>query len=163
MVADGSLCVRNGQCMGKEIVLPEEKRKEFSFFVEGRPAPQGSKSYRGNGRFSEASKYLPAWRAAIVLAIKQKMLDTESVTMFDEPVKVSVTFFITKPAKPKWAYPATTPDLDKLVRGVFDSITQSRLWVDDCLVVDLHAREVWCGETADTYPVSGARVTISAL
>jgi crossover junction endodeoxyribonuclease RusA len=147
----------------KEIVLPDQKRKEFSFSVEGRPAPQGSKSYRGNGRFSEASKYLPAWRNDIVLAIRQKMLQTNSVVMFDEPVKVSITFFITKPAKPKWAYPATTPDLDKLVRGVFDSITQSRLWVDDCLVVELLAKEVWCGNTPDTYPVSGARVTISVL
>ena len=91
------------------------------------------------------------------------MLETNSVVMFDEPVKVSITFFITKPAKPKWPYPATTPDLDKLVRGVFDSITQSRLWVDDCLVVELLAKEVWCGKTPDTYPVSGARVTISSL
>ncbi len=149
--------------MGKEIVVPDQKRKEFSFFVEGRPAPQGSKSYRGNGRFSEASKYLPAWRSEIVLAVKQKMLETESVIQFDEPVKVSVTFFITKPKSPKWAFPATTPDLDKLVRGVFDSITQSKLWVDDCLVVELNAKEVWCGSTTDTYPVSGASISISAL
>lgn len=97
--------------MGKEIVSPEDKRKEFSFFVEGRPAPQGSKSYRGNGRFSEASKYLPAWRSAIVLAVKQRMLETESVIQFDEPVKVSITFFITKPQKPKWVYPASAPDI----------------------------------------------------
>jgi crossover junction endodeoxyribonuclease RusA len=163
MDVDGFVCFCNGQCVDKEIVLPDGKREEFSFLVEGRPAPQGSKSYRGNGRFSEASKYLPAWRNAIVLAVKQKMLQTESVAMFDGPVRVSITFFITKPAKPKWPFPATTPDLDKLVRGVFDSLTQAKIWVDDCLVVDLHAREVWCGNTTDTYPVSGARVTISAL
>lgn len=141
--------------MGKEIVLLDQKRKEFSFSVEGRPAPQGSKSYRGNGRFSEASRFLPAWRNDIVLAIRQRMLETNSVVMFDEPVKVSITFFITKPAKPKWPYPATTPDLDKLVRGVFDSITQSRLWVDDCLVVELLAKEVWCGKNTRHLPRVG--------
>ena len=118
--------------MGKEITHGEE-RKSITLFVEGRPAPQGSKSYRGNGRFSEASKYLPAWRSAIVLAAKQEFLRSESVAMFDEPVKVSITFYIDKPKKPKWLFPATTPDLDKLVRGVFDSLTQAKVWVDDCL------------------------------
>lgn len=148
--------------MGKEIAHGEE-RKSITLFVEGRPAPQGSKSYRGNGRFSEASKYLPAWRSAIVLAAKQEFLRSESVAIFDSPVKVSITFYIDKPKKPKWLFPATTPDLDKLVRGVFDSLTQARVWVDDCLVVELFAREVWTGETTDTRPVSGATITVEAL
>lgn len=148
--------------MGKEIAHGEE-RKSITLFVEGRPAPQGSKSYRGNGRFSEASKYLPAWRSAIVLAAKQEFLRSESVAMFDEPVKVSITFYIDKPKKPKWLFPATTPDLDKLVRGVFDSLTQAKVWVDDCLVVELFAREIWTGETPDTRPVSGATITVEAL
>lgn len=148
--------------MGKEIAHGEE-RKSITLFVEGRPAPQGSKSYRGNGRFSEASKYLPAWRSAIVLAAKQEFYRSESVALFDEPVKVSITFYIDKPKKPKWLFPATTPDLDKLVRGVFDSLTQAKVWVDDCLVVELFAREIWTGETPDTRPVSGATITIEAL
>lgn len=148
--------------MGKEITHSEE-RKSITLFVEGRPAPQGSKSYRGNGRFSEASKYLPAWRSAIVLAAKQEFYRSESVAMFDEPVKVSITFYIDKPKKPKWLFPATTPDLDKLVRGVFDSLTQAKVWVDDCLVVELFAREIWTGETPDTRPVSGATITVEAL
>ena len=149
--------------MGKEIVLPSEKRKSITLFVEGRPAPQGSKSYRGNGRFSEASKYLPAWRSAIVLAAKQQLMRSESVAMFDEPVKVAITFYITSPKKPKWAFPATTPDLDKLVRGVFDSLTQAKVWVDDSLVVELFAREVWTGDSPDTRPVSGATITVEVL
>lgn len=148
--------------MGKEIAHGE-KRKSITLFVEGRPAPQGSKSYRGNGRFSEASKYLPAWRSAIVLAAKQEFYRSESIALFDEPVKVSITFYIDKPKKPKWLFPATTPDLDKLVRGVFDSLTQAKVWVDDALVVELFAREVWTGETPDTRPVSGATITVEVL
>lgn len=148
--------------MGQE-VADSGKRKSITLFVEGRPAPQGSKSYRGNGRFSEASKYLPAWRSAIVLAAKQEFLRSESVAMFDEPVRVSITFYVERPKKPKWAFPATTPDLDKLVRGVFDSLTQAKVWVDDALVVELFAREVWTGETTDTRPVSGATITVEVL
>ena len=149
--------------MGKEIVVTGDKRRAFTLFVEGRPAPQGSKSYRGNGRFSEASKYLPAWRSAIVLAAKQEFLRSESVVMFDEPVRVSITFYVDRPKKPKWDYPATTPDLDKLVRGVFDSLTQAKVWVDDCLVVELFAREVWTGDSPDTRPVSGATISVEVL
>lgn len=138
-------------------------RNELIVLVEGRPAPQGSKSYRGNQRFVEASKYLPAWRKAIIVAIKQKMESQQNICKFETPVSVDITFFIEKPKKPKWDFPATTPDLDKLVRGAFDAVTQSGAWTDDCLVVDLHAREVWTGSTTDTFPVPGARIHIRAL
>lgn len=138
-------------------------RNELIVLVEGRPAPQGSKSYRGNQRFVEASKYLPAWRKAITVAIKQMMETQQNIQKFEKPVAVDITFFIERPKKPKWDYPATTPDLDKLVRGVFDSITQSGAWTDDCLVVDLVARERWTGSTTDTYPVPGARIHIKSL
>lgn len=133
---------------------------ELQFIVEGRPAPQGSKSYKGNNRFVEASKYLPAWRSAIVLAAKQAMTETNRFGKFDVPVEVFVTFFIERPKNPKFEYPATPPDLDKLVRGLFDSLTQAGVWVDDALCVRMTAEEVWTGVTADTYPVSGARVLI---
>lgn len=141
----------------------EVSRDELLILVVGRPAPQGSKSYRGNQRFSEASKYLPAWRKAIMGEVKSAFNATQDVRRFTEPVKVAITFFIDRPKNPKWPFPATTPDLDKLVRGVFDALTQGGAWVDDCLVVELFAREVWTGQTTDTYPVSGARIHISRL
>lgn len=134
---------------------------EIRFVVHGRPAPQGSKSYRGNNRFVEASKYLPAWRSAIVLAAKQEMMNKMDITPFDSPVKVSVTFFIDRPKNPKHPYPAVPPDLDKLVRGLFDSLTQARVWVDDALVVELHANEVYVGET--TFPTPGCFVAVERL
>lgn len=143
------------------IVLPGNPRKSFLVFVEGRPAPQGSKKFVGNGRFVETSKYLPAWRSAIVLAIKQQMLVTESIEPFSGPVRVDVTFYIERPKKPKYAYPATTPDIDKLIRGCFDAVSASGLWADDQLVVDVHAREIWAGPTS--YPSPGAKIFIEAL
>ncbi len=153
----------NRALVDKELKVKSEQRQRLLVTVEGRPAPQGSKSYRGNQRFVEASKYLPAWRKAIVLAMKQEIENSQTISKFDSPVKVSIDFFIERPKNPKWPYPATTPDLDKLVRGVFDAITQSGVWTDDCLVVQLQAREVWTGTSTDSYPLPGARIYIERL
>lgn len=155
-------------CGGCEIVdkpleVKSERRDKLLVIVEGRPAPQGSKSYRGNQRFVEASKYLPAWRKAVVLAIKQQIESDQTISKFDTPVKVNLDFFIERPKNPKFAYPGTTPDLDKLVRGVFDAVTQSGVWTDDALVVELKAREFWTGTNTDSYPVSGCRLYIERL
>lgn len=146
--------------MGQTIAELNSRRGPFLVYVEGRPAPQGSKSYKGNQRFVEASKYLPAWRNAIVLAIKQQQETEQNIHKFTGPVRVVITFFIEKPKNPKWPYPATTPDLDKLCRGVMDAVTQAGLWTDDCLVVELVANEVWAGSSTDSYPVPGARIYI---
>lgn len=136
-------------------------RQSFEVIVEGRPAPQGSKSYKGNGRFVEASKYLPAWRLAIVDACKQQFLKTMDASMFTGPVRAEIVVYVERPKKPKFDYPATPPDVDKLARGIFDSLTSAKVWEDDALCVDLHIREVWTG--ADTYPVPGAKIKITAL
>jgi crossover junction endodeoxyribonuclease RusA len=139
----------------------EPGRDHLLLFVAGRPAPQGSKSYKGNQRFVEASKYLPAWRSAIIGEVKQAFNATQDVRRFTDPVKLKVTFFMDRPKNPKWPFPATTPDIDKLVRGVCDALTLGGAWADDCLVVQLEAAEVWCG--VDTSPVSGANIEIWRL
>lgn len=153
----------NSETVDKEISVKSERRERLLVTIEGRPAPQGSKSYRGNQRFVEASKYLPAWRKAIVQAIKIEIEESQTLSKFDTPVKVNIDFFIERPKNPKFAYPGTTPDLDKLVRGVFDAVTQSGVWTDDCLVVQLQARELWTGTSTDSYPVSGCRLYIERL
>lgn len=149
----------SGASVGQELT-DYSRREPFLVYVEGRPAPQGSKSYKGNQRFVEASKYLPAWRNAIVLAIKQQQESEQNIQKFTGPVRLVVTFFIERPKNPKWPYPATTPDLDKLVRGLSDSVTQAGLWTDDALVVELVANEVWTSSSTDSYPVPGARIYI---
>ena len=57
----------------------------------------------------------------------------------------------------------TAGSVDKLVRGVLDAVTQSGVWTDDALVVDLRAREFWTGTSTDSYPVSGCRLYIERL
>lgn len=53
-------------------------------------------------------------------------------------------------------YKDTAPDKDKLERALFDGITDSGLWRDDCLVVDGGSRKVYG-------PKPGVRVRIQVL
>jgi len=88
---------------------------ELYFMVEGSPTPQGSKTaYVRGGRavMVEANKKLPAWRMAVAEAARQAMHSTEQVVPMDGPLKVVITFFMPRPAKPKWVmFPASKPDL----------------------------------------------------
>lgn len=118
---------------------------EFSFRVHGRPAAQGSKRHVGNGRFIEASKYLPAWRAAVTAAaIETKILADWSTV--EGPVEASFVFHISRPASVKSSdrpLPVKPPDVDKLARAVCDSLTDAGVWADDGQVVKLTAEKVY--------------------
>lgn len=141
--------------------------EEFLFFVEGRPAPQGSKNAYVIGKRAvmvEASKYLPDWRNAVILAAKSELMAGQDLTPFSEPVKLVVDFFIERPKSPKHKiYPGGKPDLDHLIRAIGDSLTQAGVLVDDALIVQVQARKFWTGSTTDTYPVPGARVYLKRL
>ncbi|MFD5245039.1 RusA family crossover junction endodeoxyribonuclease [Amycolatopsis sp. NPDC058340] len=60
-------------------------------------------------------------------------------THFDGPVDIRLDFVLPRPkSTPKTRpTPAATkkPDLDKLIRAVFDAITESGMWTDDSAVV----------------------------
>jgi crossover junction endodeoxyribonuclease RusA len=142
-------------------------RGEFGFTVEGRPAPQGSKTaYVRGGRavMVESSKYLPEWRSAVMLAANVALNASMDVTPFTEPVKLDVSFFIERPNKSKYVdYPGGKPDLDHLVRAVGDSLTQAGVLADDSLIVEIVARKLWTGSTTDTSPKPGARVYLARV
>ncbi len=137
----------------------------FTFWVDGRPAPQGSKTaYVRGGRavMVEASKHLPAWRSAVMLAAKQELLRRDTWTHFSDPVRLSVTFYIERPQNPKHKlFPAGKPDLDHLIRAVGDSLTQAGVVADDALICEVVAAKVWTG--AHTRPEPGAVIEISRL
>jgi crossover junction endodeoxyribonuclease RusA len=115
-------------------------RSEVEFFVAGRPAPQGSKKSIGNGRFVEASKYLPAWRAAVVSAARLAFTG-EPIT---EPCRLRVIVFLDKPKKPKFDNaPGVMPDVDKLARGISDSLKIGGVIEDDALIVSLEIDKMW--------------------
>ena len=113
------------------------------FFVQGKPAPQGSKRSVGRGRFIEASKYLPDWRAAVVSAARQSYQGEP----LDEPVRVRIIVLLNEPKKPKYKLaPATPPDVDKIARGILDSLKIGGVYRDDALVVSLEIDKMWSVE-----------------
>jgi crossover junction endodeoxyribonuclease RusA len=136
----------------------------LEFDVTGRPAPQGSKRYVGGsraqgGRFIEASKYLPAWRKALLQAALQA-IEEQGWCRTSGPVEVEVTFFLERPATiplAKRPWPIKPPDLDKLVRSL-DSLTDAGVWDDDGQMVKLIAGKCY----ADTRE-PGAHVKVTLL
>jgi crossover junction endodeoxyribonuclease RusA len=132
----------------------------LSFFVPGRPSPQGSKKSVGNGRFIEASKYLPAWRRAVtefaIYAATEHYWEP-----LEGPVTLEVVFYLERPSTikvNKRPHPVVPPDIDKLVRGVSDALSDAAVWGDDSQVVKLVAFKRY----ADNHE-QGAFISVSTL
>lgn len=124
----------------------------------GRPAPQGSKTRGAAGQMREASDYLPAWRAAIKRDAFRAMLD-RGISPGDRPVfpagtavHVRITFFMA----PEQGALTGKPDIDKLIRAVFDPLTTSGVWADDSQVVSVRAEQALMDSAGP-----GADITVS--
>lgn len=111
------------------------------FFVPGTPRPQGSKRHVGNGRMIESSAHLAGWRDRIYLTAKA---EAGNALVFPAgAVRAHLGFVMPRPkATPKIAPPAVKrPDLDKLIRAVFDAITGT-IVTDDSQIVHLTASKM---------------------
>lgn len=129
---------------------------EVEFYVEGRPAPQGSKRAFPNGGMTEMSRYVKPWRNAVAAAAHTA---AQGLPLIDEPVRLRVAFYITRPKKPKFpTRPAVTPDLSKLVRATEDALT-GLVWADDARVVSCLSEKFWA--TNDHPP--GAFIRIQTI
>lgn len=130
----------------------------LSFTVYGTPAPQGSHRafvVKGHAVITEASKKLPVWRDAVVLAARRAAAG-KSWQMLDGPVHLRVIFHMPRPASVKRLYPSVTPDLDKLVRGVSDALTAAAVIKDDARIIEVYALKLYA--TDEVAP--GATITI---
>ncbi|MEV6879688.1 RusA family crossover junction endodeoxyribonuclease [Amycolatopsis sp. NPDC051128] len=144
---------------------------ELTRFIPGSPAPQGSKRarpiYRGKGDTreftgkvaqTESSKAVKPWRSDIRDALTDP--HGQPIARFDGPVAVELAFVVKRPVgTPKTrATPAAIkkPDLDKLVRAVFDAITSAGVWTDDSAAIDVHATK----RIAELGEPTGCRITI---
>jgi crossover junction endodeoxyribonuclease RusA len=123
----------------------------LSVWVAGRPAPQGSKRHVGRGVMIESSRAVKPWREDIRQAMLRTVIglagDPISRKLITDPtsaVVVKLVFVMPRPtATPKRRTPAAVkrPDLDKLVRAVFDAIGSAGVWADDSQVVTVHAHK----------------------
>jgi crossover junction endodeoxyribonuclease RusA len=124
----------------------------YSFVVPGAPTPQGSTRaflVKGKPIITNKSPGLVEYRSRVALAAQN--CEQEPI---EGPVDVSLRFYLARPkSRPKkFILPDRRPDLDKLVRAVFDGLTDV-CFADDAQVVRLSAvklygkpcTEIWVG------------------
>lgn len=130
--------------------------------VNGNPAPQGSKTFKGharNGRaiLVESSDRLKPWRAHVATAIRASMRGRQ---LFAGPVAVQLEFVMPRPKnlpKTRPTPPAIKrPDSDKLARAILDAITGAAIH-DDSQVTDLRATK----RIAEPDEQAGVTITIT--
>lgn len=127
----------------------------IEFYVQGRPAPQGSKDLTPQGGMREQSPYLRKWRADVRRACLRFFLDAgvpaKRLPWFPAgtAVELTVTFYVQ-------TNPVDDPDWDKLARSTGDALTFAHAWKDDCQVTDAHVRI----RSADEQHPAGAFIAI---
>ncbi len=110
---------------------------DIDFWVPGLPAPQGSKRHVGNGRRVKMSKKIGPWRKAVTTAAPLAL--PAGHQPLDGPLVVAVDFCLARTSSapvPRFILPGGPPDVDKLVRGALDPLTQSGVIHDDSRIVD---------------------------
>lgn len=107
--------------------------EELTFWVDGIPTPQGSKTRTPYG-FREANWRLPAWRKAVQEAAALALADRAGFAPH-VPVVLSAEFVFVRGKTVKRIWMTTKPDLSKLVRAIEDSMTRAGVWADDAQVV----------------------------
>ena len=130
---------------------------EFSVFVRGIPAPQGSKTpgVRNDGTpflRPANSVALSAWRTAIGGVLQEKWEGPP----LEGAVRVSLNFLSLRPrsvSEKKRPYPSVKPDIDKLCRAALDAMT-GIVFKDDAQVVFLEAVKSYAQETGLAIRVS---------
>lgn len=102
-----------------------------AFFVEGIPAPQGSKvQIRPGVMIDDNAKRLKPWRNAVVVVARAAHRGPPL-----GPCKVKLRFRMKPPQKDTRTWPSIPPDLDKLARAVFDGLTIAGVVEDDARIV----------------------------
>jgi crossover junction endodeoxyribonuclease RusA len=114
---------------------------DLTIEVFGEPASQGSHSVI-NGRIVQVnSAKHKRWRNAVSFAAMDLL--TAGWVPVDEAVELSVIFYLPRPKTVRdRELPTVTPDLDKLVRAVGDSLS-GLVYVDDSRIVRLLASKVY--------------------
>ncbi|MGW2863342.1 RusA family crossover junction endodeoxyribonuclease [Streptomyces sp. NPDC001205] len=151
--------------------------------MHGRPAPQGSKAYKGHrrnattGRISpvlvEQSKRVKPWRALVTAATQRAITEHAPhkygwVAPLDGPLAAEIVFTVLKPAsapKRKRTWPTTrhSGDVDKLIRSTFDGLADAAAVVDDSRIVRVTATKAFPGEHPEALEGPGAIIRLYTL
>ena len=149
----------------------------LSFRVYGAPATKGSmkpvrNKHSGRIRLIEDHKTSKPFREAIKSAALDAMQATAGTPapfhMLTGPVEVAVIFALPKPkSAPKrrrtWPISQRSGDVDKLLRNLFDALTDVGVIGDDAQVIRVTAEKAYVGESSSDLPVPGADVVVRPL
>jgi len=123
--------------------------------VFGEPASQGSHSVI-HGRIVQVnSAKHKRWRNAVAFAAMD--LITEGWELLDEPLELSVIFYLPRPKTATREFPAVMPDLDKLIRAVGDSLS-GLVYVDDSRIIAISAQKRYADDRGP-----GALIRVNTL
>jgi Holliday junction resolvase RusA-like endonuclease len=150
---------------------------DLTITVYGTPAPQGSKSYKGQrtskttGRthavLVESSKKVKPWRQAVEAVARDLVSAWAKWEPLDGPLVAEMVFTLPKPAsapKRRQTWPMRYPDVSKLVRSTEDALTTAGVWADDARVVEYRRlAKVFPGEGVDALDQPGAVIRIWSL
>ena len=144
--------------------------KTYEIFVPGDPVAQPrprAVSMGGKARMYNP-KTAKAWKQKIGLAV---LAELAGVPMFEGALVVDCVFYMARPKshfgtgrnaeKLKSSAPkhcTKKPDLDNLVKAVFDSLTDHKVWKDDSYVTGSYVGKRW----ADDFD-AGVSITILDL
>jgi endodeoxyribonuclease rusA family protein len=135
----------------------------LTFFIEGTPIPQGSKTAIRHGtraRLIEANKRLKPWRTTLQTALA----DQAAGRRIEGPFTADLNFLFTPPQRPRFkdqdgnSVHAVKPDVDKLTRAVLDSLTNANIIDDDARCTRLTATKNY---TTPNQPTPGVHITIT--
>jgi len=128
---------------------------DLTIDVSGDPASQGSHSVI-NGRIVQVnSTKHKRWRNAVAFAALDAI--GPDFELLDEPVELSVIFYLPRPKTATRKFPEVMPDLDKLIRSVGDSLSGTII-KDDSRIIAIHAKKLY----ADARGV-GAVIRVNTL
>ena len=156
-----------------------ERHLRLTIVVNGRPAPQGSKAYKGHrtnaatGRRTavlvEQSKRVKPWRALVTAATVHAITyGGARYAPLDGPLEAEIVFTVLKPAsapKRRRTWPTTrhSGDVDKLIRSTFDGIADGGGVVDDSRIIRVTATKTFPGEHPDALAQPGAIIRLYTL
>ena len=145
----------------------------FTFTVLGKPATQGSKTYKGRGVMVDSCKRLKAWRQ-LVRKTAKSLRPSGWYARLNAPICVSVVFVF---ARANDQYINNTPgpdrlkpdapqhctkrigDVDKLSRAILDSLSEGVVYNDDAQVIDLIAHKRYANDREQPCAI----ITVSAV
>jgi crossover junction endodeoxyribonuclease RusA len=135
---------------------PAATDTRLTFWVPGQPAAQGSKRHVGKGHLVEQSKAVGPWRERVAWTARQHYRGS----LLQGPIAVRLAFVMHRPTStPKRSTPPAVkrPDLDKMIRAVFDALT-SVVWGDDSQAVEVFASK----RLAEVGESPGVRIEVQA-